>query len=422
MKNLNLPPVGARILKSTAGVIICYIIYILRGNQGTPFYSMLAVLWCLQPYSSRTLTMALQRTIGTLIGVTYGLITLLLEIYVLRIYNSPAGYIFTSLMIIPVLYTTVLMKKKNASYFSCVVFLSIAVIHISDANPFIFVANRFFETFSGIAIGVILNSESIIRKKDRETLFAAEFDDLLNKTDGRIDDYTQIELNRMLEEKMKFTLTTMRTPATLISELGSVNLNMPVIVMNGAALYDIKNNTYSKAYIISNDTCTRIRETAEKCGMNCFTNVLSDDTLMILYDRLINEAEKSIYSSLRKSPLRNYINREPLEQENIIYMMIIDKTEKTEMLCSLLDETGESSRLKIITYPSDEYKGYSYIKIYNKNVSKENMIHKLMEENGIPEYKNISDNSEKSGGRSFIKKLKKQFEPGFIFVHNRSGK
>ena len=422
MKNLNLPPVGARILKSTAGVVICYIIYILRGNQGTPFYSMLAVLWCLQPYSSRTLTMALQRTIGTLIGVTYGLITLLLEIYVLRIYNSPAGYIFTSLMIIPVLYTTVLMKKKNASYFSCVVFLSIAVIHISDANPFIFVANRFFETFSGIAIGVILNSESIIRKKDRETLFAAEFDDLLNKATGKIDDYTQIELNRMLEEKMKFTVMTMRTPATLISELGSVNLNMPVIVMNGAALYDIKNNTYSKAYIISNDTCTRIRETAEKCGMNCFTNVLSDDTLMILYDRLINEAEKSIYSSLRKSPLRNYINREPLEQENIIYMMIIDKTEKTEMLCSLLDETGESSRLKIVTYPSDEYQGYSYIKIYNKNVSKENMIRKLMEENGISEYKNISDNSEKSGGRSFIKKLKKQFEPGFIFVHNRSGK
>lgn len=418
MKNLNLPPVGARILKSTAGVVICYIIYILRGNQGTPFYSMLAVLWCMQPYSSRTLTMALQRTIGTLIGVTYGLITLLLEIYVLRIYNSPAGYIFTSLMIIPVLYTTVIMKKKNASYFSCVVFLSIAVIHISDANPFIFVANRFFETFSGIAIGVILNSASTIRKKDRETLFTAEFDDLLNKATGKIDDYTQIELNRMLEEKMKFTVMTMRTPATLISELGSVSLNMPVIVMNGAALYDIKNNTYSKAYIISNDTCTRIRETAKKFGMNCFTNVLSDDTLMILYDRLINEAEKSIYSSLRKSPLRNYINREPLEQENIIYMMIIDKTEKTEMLCSLLDETGESSRLKIITYPSDEYQGYSYIKIYNKNVSKENMIHKLMEENGITEYKNISDNSDISEGRSFIKELKKHFEPGFIFVRN----
>lgn len=409
MKNLNLPPVGARILKSTAGVVICYIIYILRGNQGTPFYSMLAVLWCMQPYSSRTLTMALQRTIGTLIGVTYGLITLLLEIYVLRIYNSPAGYIFTSLMIIPVLYTTVIMKKKNASYFSCVVFLSIAVIHISDANPFIFVANRFFETFSGIAIGVILNSASTIRKKDRETLFTAEFDDLLNKATGKIDDYTQIELNRMLEEKMKFTVMTMRTPATLISELGSVSLNMPVIVMNGAALYDIKNNTYSKAYIISNDTCTRIRETAKKYGMNCFTNVLSDDTLMILYDRLINEAEKSIYSSLRKSPLRNYINREPLEQENIIYMMIIDKTEKTEMLCSLLDETGESSRLKIITYPSDEYQGYSYIKIYNKNVSKENMIHKLMEENGITEYKNISDNSDISEGRSFIKRIKETF-------------
>ena len=34
--------------------------------------------------------------------------------------------------IIAVIYVTLLLRKKDASYFSCVVFLSIVVIHIRD--------------------------------------------------------------------------------------------------------------------------------------------------------------------------------------------------------------------------------------------------------------------------------------------------
>lgn len=34
--------------------------------------------------------------------------------------------------IIAVIYVTVLLRKKDASYFYCVVFLSIVVIHIGD--------------------------------------------------------------------------------------------------------------------------------------------------------------------------------------------------------------------------------------------------------------------------------------------------
>lgn len=48
-----------------------------------------------------------------------------------------------------VLYTTVLLGKKNASYFSSVVFLSIVVNHIRDTNPLIFVVNRVLDTMNG---------------------------------------------------------------------------------------------------------------------------------------------------------------------------------------------------------------------------------------------------------------------------------
>ncbi len=78
----HLPPIGMRIVKSAVGVFLCFVIYFLRGKDGIPFYSALAVLWCIQPYTKNTVLNALQRTIGTGIGAAYGLLFILLELKV----------------------------------------------------------------------------------------------------------------------------------------------------------------------------------------------------------------------------------------------------------------------------------------------------------------------------------------------------
>ena len=168
-----------RILKSAFGVFLCYIVYILRGQQGIPFYSMLAVLQCIQQYTGKTRSMAVQRSTGTLVGAFFGLVVIILEIYVFNIYNTISGYALTALTIIPVIYITLVLRKENAAYFSCVVFLSITVNHITDANPFVFVLNRVIDTFVGILIGVLLNIPIIPRKKNKKTLYIAELDDML---------------------------------------------------------------------------------------------------------------------------------------------------------------------------------------------------------------------------------------------------
>ena len=62
--------------------------------------------------------------------------------------------------------------------------------------------------------------------------------------------YSKVEINRMLDDGMNFTVATMRTPASLIKPLNEVDMELPVIVMNGAALFDLKENTHLKAYVI----------------------------------------------------------------------------------------------------------------------------------------------------------------------------
>ena len=56
--------------------------------------------------------------------------------------------------------------------------------------------------------------------------------------------YSVFELNQLLNDGIKFTIATERTPATLMSEIGGLHLKLPVIAMDGAVLYDLNEKRY----------------------------------------------------------------------------------------------------------------------------------------------------------------------------------
>ena len=269
----KLPAIGMRITKSAVAVLLCYLVSFLRGNSGIVFYSQLAALWCMQVYVSNTKKNALQRFIGTVVGALYGLVYLLLrnEMNHTKIYTELLDAVIISGFIVIVLYTTVLMKKKQASYFSCVVFLSIVVNHVTDTNPYLFVWNRFLDTMIGIIIGIGVNCFSLPKKKRKDILFISGLDDtLLHKKDN-----------------------------------------------------------------------------------------------------------------LRKSPYRNYVKREFQSEEGVVYFMMLYPSEIIEGFYKKLEQQGFTKDLKVLKYKSQDYEGYSYLKIYNKNATKENMIHYLKERTNL---------------------------------------
>ena len=189
-----LPPIGLRIGKSAIAVALCYLVSFLRGNSGIVFYSQLATLWCIQVYASNTRKNAVQRFIGTVIGALYGLLFLLVrsELTIPVCYSRWVDVFVISGMIVVVLYTTVLLKKKEASYFSCVVFLSIVVNHLEDLNPYLFVWNRFLDTVIGIAIGIGVNSFKLPRERRKDILFISGLDDTLLDESGNLSAYSKV--------------------------------------------------------------------------------------------------------------------------------------------------------------------------------------------------------------------------------------
>lgn len=417
MNKKKLPGIGARIVKSGVGVLICMLIYFLRGGSGMPFYSALAVLWCMRRYTKDTMDMAKQRIIGTFLGAAYGL-AVLLVIRCFESVNVMAVYCVCSLMIIPLIYTTVLLDKKNASFFSCVVFLSITITHSFDSDPYIFVLNRILDTLIGIAVGVALNLINPHRKRDNDTLFISGIDAVLVNRNDTMIPYNKVELNRLISEGAKFTVSTTRTPASLLTHMSGVDLRLPVIAMDGAVLYDVKENRYLEKEPLSPEISRRAEKIISDMGCSCFVNALYDNTLIIYYGELKNEAEKRIFDALRKSPYRNYTHIDlRTEKAEVLYLMVIDTDDRIDMLYKALCEGNIAKDTRINLSESVEYPGYTYIKIYSKNASKKHMterLKKLANAEKVVTFGSVEGEYDifidDDGGNSAVKTLKKLYE------------
>ena len=414
----NISPIGHRIIKSALGVFLCLVIYLLRGKQGMPLYSALAVLWCTHFYTKNTVKNALRRAAGTCLGAFYGLIFLILVVDYLPPDNLILRFLIISIFIIPIVYVNILSSTRFSVIFSIVVYLSIVLSNLGDANPYLFVIYRIIDVLIGIVLAFILNYIKIPRKRRLHTLFASELYNTLLNYDDTITPYTKIELNCLLENGINFTISTVRSPAAIHESLKDIQLKLPSIVMDGAAIYDTTKNEYDKIYSIAAVEAQEIYNYIIQNNYHVFTNIIIENSLLTLYGEFVNETEKKLYNKLRTSTYRNFVNMPLLPDQDVICLTVLDTDNRISSLYALLMQKKWTDEYKVLHYPSDNYKDYSYLKIYNKDASQQNMIQYLQDKLSLTDYEYFDGDSmeyEYGGfynhGDKMIKLIGKRFAP-----------
>ena len=417
MTDHMLPPVGMRMVKSALAVLICLLVSLLVDREDMRIYSSIAALLCVQPYAEDTKRMAIQRTVGTAIGSVFGIAVLLLEMAFLDIRGTLAGYVLVAAVIVPVIWISVALKAANAAALSGIVFLSITVTHVTDASPWIFAWYRVSETLLGIAVGIAVNAFQIPRRKRRDVLFVSGLDGVLLTERERLTPYGLVQLNRMIDDGMQFTLATMRTPASVRETVRDLRFRLPIIVMDGAALYDMGQKRYLHACVLPQALALRCEAVFRAQGVHCFLNGVLDDNLMIYYGEFHNDVERKIFEKLRTSPYRNYVSRSYYRDCPLLYLMGIDRTERVQALYDALAAEGLLDQVKARFYASADYPGYSYLKLYERSASREAMLERLKGELGVERSVMVTsldgcgDVVVRGGVNQAVKRLERLYEP-----------
>lgn len=366
-----MPRIGKRMIKSAVAVFICLLIYLLRGQEGMPFYSAVVALLCIQAYTAESVTAAINRVIATFLGGFMGMMVLLFERAFIPSDMLMLQYILVSAMMIPIIYITVLLRKTSVSYISCVVFLSIAIVHAGDVSPYAFPINRMIDTLIGIAIALALNSLPLLIPKNKQAVFIIDVDAALTDTSGRVSQSSIVKFNQMVDQGANIVLTSSKSPLEILPAISGLQVNHPIVCMSGAVLYDKANDLYCYDNPLSLEATVAITRILDDYLINRYTYSLIHDFLHIYHHGFTNEAEKDMYQKIPKKYQKNYIDSSiPLGRRALLFQ-IINTEEKLIWIQSQLKHLDFYGELTFKRYPYEGYGGFMVMEIAKMDTSLE---------------------------------------------------
>ncbi len=415
----NLPIPGQRILRTAVAVWLCFAAYLLRGRVGMPIFSAIAAITAIKPYTKDMRSDVKNRILGTILGAAWGLLLLLAEKLLVEegLPEEPLHYLLVSVTVALVLYSTVLMHLTDMASFTAIVFLSVAITPLSGSDPWLYSLQRLVDTVIGVLIAELVNRLQLPRGRRTDILFVSAIDHAILGSGYHLSPYSRVELNRLIEDGAKITVATVHSQATVRELLDGVHLPYPIITSDGAALYNMDSMEYLRTSPMTPERAERALMWVRQQELGVFAGLIEDNLLVIRYRELSNPGMEEQFRQHRQSAYRNFVHSGRDVYENVIYLMILDRTERVEECYPRLMAQSWVGEYRVVKDPSP-FEGYSYLKIYDAATSREAMLRELEQLLGTTEtvtlggvpgkYDVYIENSDRD---SVVKEIRRRFEP-----------
>lgn len=423
----HLPRIGARIIKSGMAAGVSVLIYYLLGFDRLPFFIVIAALQCMQHYNREIKTAVWDNITGLLIGTIWAIIMIWLQ-YFLPVKSGMDTIwhaLFIALGVVGALYTAVVTGRGSVANFSVVIFLCIVGVHVDDESPVLYVAQRCIETLAGVGIGTIINIVHLPRRKITDTLFAISMDEVLHSEISHLSNYSKVEINRILDEGINLTLMTRHSAAALREAGAGIKFRLPVIIMDGAAIFDPTDDRYLETVQMSHGEALEMQTILERMELSVYVNTIINNSLIIFYEHILPDS-REMYDRLRRSPYRNYIHRALPEGINAVLLSAIGSKDKVDKAYAQLLELEYDKRFKIIRYDFEEKCPYAYLRVLSKDVDRHRSLEKLKELTGLERCLSFGSDPESYDvctkaheGEKILKALRNYAEP-LRFIKKRS--
>ena len=377
-----LPPLGQRIVKTAVAVFLCLLYYWLRGYRGMNMNTEAGItaIICMQPYLHDTRDFAVSRLTGTLIGSFWGLLLLLVLLAAPELENHLfLVYTMMGLGVLASLYTAVLLRRADASGLAAIVFLCIVIAFPEIEEPLRQAGDRIFGVLLGTGVAIGVNTFRLPRSKNREAVFFVRARDLAPDRFSQIPSSALYRLNYLSQDGARICLMSEHAPAFFTLQMSQTVFSVPLVVMGGAAIYDLNEQTYLYTENIRPQDSRRMREYLDRMGLSYFIYTVHSHRTCIFHSGDMREEERVIYNRMKRSPYRDYLDEGDFPPEEIVYLKVIGTDQETARWLATLQSFLHSRHLRGVIRREAGTSGISALYIYSARVSVKQAENKVME-------------------------------------------
>ena len=379
--NLRVQPVGKRIMKTCLAVTLCLLFYMVRGYAGEkmPAEAAITAIICMSTNIRATRSSAAGRFFGTLIGAFWGFLFLVVIPGVPALgKNLWALYLHMGLGTLLALYTAVLIRKPEVAGLSAIVFLCVVISYPDIENPMEQAFKRILDVMVGTTIAILVNTIRLPRKRRRDRVFFVRMKDLALDQFAEIPTTVLYRLENLLQDGAKICLMSEHAPAFHTTRLGNLQFSVPMIVMDGAAIYDANENAYLSITSIDQNSCRWLMKRLDGMGRSYFIYTVHRDRNCIFHHGQMTGAESAVYQRVKRSPYRYYLDDDHFPVADVVYLKIVGDRKELEQIESQLRPSFDRMKLRsVIREQAGLIDGYS-LYLYSAQATIKHAEEKLM--------------------------------------------
>lgn len=203
-----------------------------------------------------------------------------------------------------------------------------------------------------------------------KTLYVSDLDGTLLTSDARVSEESANILNRLIDDGLLFTAATARSVASVRPIMQGINLNLPVVLMNGVFVHDLKKGkSLFSAGINKNDAEKIIKLTKKHDGYPFFFCKNKDELLVYFTDLPLKE-QRDYYNERSNLTDKRFCRVDALsvhENDIPVYFSFLDTKER---LMPLYNEITEIDNVSCVFYKDSYTEELWFLEVFSSEASK----------------------------------------------------
>ena len=227
---------------------------------------------------------------------------------------------------------------------------------------------------------------------DADALYLSDLDGTLLGATAELSAYTVEMLNALIRRGLPFSIATARTAASVARVLAPLEISVPVVLMNGAQVYELKTGHYLHTEYLPRPVVTEIAGILQTRGITGFMYGLENDTMSTYYESLESESLRTFHQERVVKYGKTFTHVETFSShadQGVLYFVMRDRWER---LAPVHDALLCVPGLAMSFYP-DIYTGdLWYLEVFSDRVSKGHAAEYLRNRLGFGRLVGFGDN------------------------------
>lgn len=205
-----------------------------------------------------------------------------------------------------------------------------------------------------------------------KTLYITDLDGTFLNENGVVSEKSRQIVNRLSQKGMLFSVATARSILTARELLAGLQINAPIVLMNGVFLFDLNKDKVVSFHEISHAAFTEIVAVFERNGKSPMLWLYGDDGLLsVQYTQLELQVNRDFYESRKDSFGGRFYKTEVLsvpKGQHAVYINLVDTFDALQPIAEALKAIAGAA----FAFYRDTYTDYWFLEVYSADASKAN--------------------------------------------------